>query len=463
MQTWAWRPPASAAASPCRLRSIQSREGFNWRPNVLSLSKARRGRLGDGRLLSRKSAAQGTVTEASKLGPLTLWTLLAISSLNLMSFTAMFPITPILMERYSMKSEIGVGLVASSFALGRFCTTSCWPILSDFIGRRKVLFMALLGGVVGSALQGVAIACCWPFAAFLVVRGVSGMFSGIVPVVKAYIVDAFDADEVPKVLAYREAAGTMAFIIGPALGGALASRTLSAPMFFSACTGALAAVLALKVLPEPTQRRSGKGPKKSTTSKAARSPVLAVTLLFCSFLWACTRTCFHAYFPLLLARRYALALTNMGAVLTGISLTIAAVQIAGFERCRQRHGLQITMVLGALLVLAGLGALFSLPVGTSLAGVFTCGAVYGAGCALVSPALPSLLVQTAPQGRCGALLGIDSAIVNFGRIVAPSVFGLLYRSDQEFTRTVLASKIVAVASTVGFLALFLKRHPAGAN
>ena len=28
------------------------------------------------------------------------------------------------------------------------------------------------------------------------------MFSGIVPVVKAYIVDAFDAEEVPKVLAY---------------------------------------------------------------------------------------------------------------------------------------------------------------------------------------------------------------------------------------------------------------------
>ena len=34
----------------------------------------------------------------------------------------------------------------------------CARILSDFIGRRKVLFMALLGGVVGSALQGVAIA-----------------------------------------------------------------------------------------------------------------------------------------------------------------------------------------------------------------------------------------------------------------------------------------------------------------
>ena len=140
MQAWAWRPLASASPSPGRPRSIQS-ENFNWRPNVLSLSKAKRGRLSDGRLLSRKSAAQGSVTEASKLGAMTLWTLLAISSLNLMSFTAMFPITPMLMKRYSMKSEIGVGLVASSFALGRFCTTSCWPNLvgKDYHGLRALL------------------------------------------------------------------------------------------------------------------------------------------------------------------------------------------------------------------------------------------------------------------------------------------------------------------------------------
>lgn len=37
--------------------------------------------------------------------------------------------TPKLMRRYAVHSELGVGLVASSFALGRFCTTSFWPIL----------------------------------------------------------------------------------------------------------------------------------------------------------------------------------------------------------------------------------------------------------------------------------------------------------------------------------------------
>ena len=60
----------------------------------------------------------------------------------------------------------------------------------------------------------------------------SGMFSGIVPVVKAYIVDAFDAEEVPKVLAYRALAQSAARVahVMNLRGGLLSccSRTLEA-------------------------------------------------------------------------------------------------------------------------------------------------------------------------------------------------------------------------------------------
>ena len=143
-------------------------------------------------------------------------------------------------------------------------------LLSDHLGRRKVLFLALLGGAVGSALQGLAIACRWPFGAFLVLRGAAGMCSGIVPTLKAYIVDAFEPEDVPKapphrgakvpvgqVLAYREAAGTASFVLGPLLGGLLAAHVLSAPLFFSAAASAFAAALCLAVLPEPRKRRRG--------------------------------------------------------------------------------------------------------------------------------------------------------------------------------------------------------------
>lgn len=373
----------------------------------------------------------------------------------------MYPMTPKLMRRYAVHSELGVGLVASSFALGRFCTTSFWPILSDYVGRKKVLFMALLGGAAGSALQGIAIACSWPFGAFLAVRGLAGMFSGIVPTVKAYIVDTFEAEEVPKVLAYREAAGTVAFILGPALGGFLASRILAAPMFFAAITSAWAALLCLKVLPEPrleprAESQSRSGPVGGDAKKRAQKPILAVPLFVFSFTWACTRTCFHSYFPLLLARRYALPLAHLGAVLTGISFLVAIVQVCVFERCRKRYGLERTMVLGAFMAAIGLCSLVSWPVGTSLLEVFASAAIYGAGSALVSPALPALLVRFAPPGRTGAILGIDSAIVNFGRIVAPSIFGLLLFSD--YTRLCLGpARVATMMSMVAFLVVALRK------
>lgn len=392
-----------------------------------------------------------------------LWTLLTVSCLNLLSYTAMYPMTPKLMSRFAVHSDVGVGLVASSFALGRFCTTSLWPILSDYIGRKKVLFMALLGGAAGSALQGIAIACHWPFSAFLAVRGVAGMFSGIVPTVKAYIVDTFEAEEVPKVLAYREAAGTMAFILGPALGGFLAARIFAAPMFFSAFMSTWAAVLCLKVLPDPSGPRpqsvglSSKTSSKTSSAKHAKpKPILAVPLFLFSFIWACTRTCFHSYFPLLLTRRFELPLTRLGAVLTGISFLVAIVQVCAFEFCRKRYGLERTMVLGTFMVISGLGNLVISPPDTTLPWLFASAALYGAGSALVSPALPASLIRYAPEGRTGAFMGIDSVIVNFGRIVAPSVFGLLLFSNYVGI-CMGPVKVVTVASAFAWLFVLVRR------
>ena len=37
------------------------------------------------------------------------------------------PRTPKLMKRYEVQSDLGVGLVASSFALGRFCRSEETP------------------------------------------------------------------------------------------------------------------------------------------------------------------------------------------------------------------------------------------------------------------------------------------------------------------------------------------------
>eukprot|EP00933_Yihiella_yeosuensis_P022098 TRINITY_DN17400_c0_g1_i3.p1 TRINITY_DN17400_c0_g1~~TRINITY_DN17400_c0_g1_i3.p1 ORF type:complete len:226 (-),score=23.97 TRINITY_DN17400_c0_g1_i3:131-808(-) len=186
--------------------------------------------------------------------------------------------------------------------------------------------------------------------------------------------------------------------------------------------------------------------------------VTAAPLLAFSFGWACTRTCFHAYFPLLLARR-SLDVTPMGCILTAVSLLVAVVQVFGFEPCRKSIGLWKTLAVGAVLTWFGLFSLLSFSgAGASVAVVIFWSTFYAAGSALITAALPALLVQAAPAGRCGSVLGIESGIVNFGRIIAPPLFGLLCSKTQVVASPGSACLGVACCSSLVAWAWTRKRR-----
>lgn len=224
----------------------------------------------------------------------------------------------------------------------------------------------------------------------------------------------------------------------------------------------LAALLAAKGLVEvPKEERERKREEAAATRKkegesneggqgsAERSIfLLAIPVLAFSFTWACTRTCFHAYFPLLLAQRYGLPVTHIGWVLTTVSLVIILFQVRAYEPCRKFCGLSKTLGLGGLLVVFGLAALCRLPLGAPIATVLATSSIYGIGSALITAALPALLVSIAPKGRCGTLLGIESAVVNFGRIIAPPIFGVIVAGGTQARHLTSPPVIIGLVAVV---------------
>jgi MFS family permease len=95
-----------------------------------------------------------------------------------------------------------------------------WPQLSDHIGRKPVMAMSLVGSSVGLAAQAFVISTNGSLACFLATRVLTGSFAGSSPVAKAYLADVgFKDGNLPRYLAMRDAASTMAYIIGPVLGG----------------------------------------------------------------------------------------------------------------------------------------------------------------------------------------------------------------------------------------------------
>merc|ERR1712014_344519 len=74
-------------------------------------------------------------------------------------------------------------------------------------------------------------------------------------------------------------------------------------------------------------------------------------------------------------------------------------------------------------------------------------AAFAVGVALLSPALPALLVRAAPPGQFGACLGIESLTVNFARIVAPPIFGF-FRVDRSLRWAAAAMCITTIATSM---------------
>lgn len=90
-------------------------------------------------------------------------------------------------------------------------------------GRKPILVLSLLGVGCGLIAQATCVAKDWSLTTFLMLRVASGAFAGASPVVKAYLADAATPEQLPSFMAWREAACTLAFIVGPTLGGLLFS------------------------------------------------------------------------------------------------------------------------------------------------------------------------------------------------------------------------------------------------
>eukprot|EP00957_Ditylum_brightwellii_P177578 13526096-Ditylum_brightwellii.AAC.1 len=130
------------------------------------------------------------------------------------------PITPALGRHFDLTVGASFGSLTSAYPLGMLFGLALWPQLSDRIGRKPVMAISLFGSGMGLGLQSHAVRSGWSLQSFLLARVLTGCFSGSSPVSKAYLADVgVSTGRLPKYLAWRDAASTLSFIVGPVLGG----------------------------------------------------------------------------------------------------------------------------------------------------------------------------------------------------------------------------------------------------
>jgi MFS family permease len=189
--------------------------------------------------------------------------------------------------------EVQIGAIISSSSLTLFLISPFWGRASDVWGRRKILLIGLFGYSIGTVLfasvfQAALLGYLLPVTALvlLIVTRVANatVMAAVSPSANAYMADITTVENRIKGMGAIGAAGNIGSILGPAIGGLLASISLLTPLYFSVFLTLAAALLTLYALPElPKPTVIKKQPRLKYTDPRIFPLVVAGVLLFMGF------------------------------------------------------------------------------------------------------------------------------------------------------------------------------------
>lgn len=355
-------------------------------------------------------------------------TLLLAIFLNLLGFTMIGPIIPSLRAHFSL-TEAELGMLSGAFPMGMLASLFLWPALSDSLGRKRVFIICLTGVATGLLLQSLCVVAGWKWYVFFLLRFFTGIFSSLSPVAKAYLGDVCEGAELSQWMARREASGNGAFIVGPALGGLLLSKTSAATVIGTASGASfLAAFLVAWIMESKSVLKknintNAAEKEKEKEKKQVKKAVASICVV--SFFYHVGQSTFDAFYSTFLTTRFGYTPKELGAHLTAMACVSLFVSSFVYRPLEKRAGLVSILMIGA-----GCVALFLFQIGGNITRgqAAAWATVYAVGVPLFNPAIPTLMIKASPAQKRGLYMGIDSVVNTVSRSLAPMCLGVVYHT-----------------------------------
>lgn len=185
-----------------------------------------------------------------------LWIVMGLTVLNAVGMTIVFPLFPFLIGQYVPEARVAavMGGLVSVFALCQFFAAPLFGALSDRYGRKPILIVSLLGSAIGYALLGIGGALWILFLG----RIIDGLTAGNQSALFAYIADVTEPAERSRWYGLLGGAIGVGFMIGPAIGGLLGSKSTTLPFFVTAGLTVISILLTAALVHEslPPEKRT---------------------------------------------------------------------------------------------------------------------------------------------------------------------------------------------------------------
>lgn len=378
------------------------------------------------------------------LTPVELAILGAVPFVMVLGNSMLIPVFP-RFEQVLNLSHVQVGLLITAFSLPAGLLIPLAGILSDRIGRKKIITPALILYGLGGLVAGVA-SLLWedPFGLILVGRVIQGIGAGgTYQMAMALTGDIVVGNELTRSLGFLEASNGAGKVVSPILGSLAALLGWYSPFFvYSIFALPVAAAVWWGVEePNPGGKREPLAQYFSTLCRILSRKGLSLAVALLAGLVALfTLFGLLSYLSDILEQRFALRGIAKGLVL---AIPVSAMAITSYLTgvfLEGRHQLlKAALVTGLLLAAA---ALLTVPLyRLSPIFFFAAGVAAGVGIGAILPPLNTLITTAASQDERGIITAVYGTVRFLGVAAGPPAFGAI-----GFHRLALFLGVAAVAA-----------------
>ena len=385
---------------------------------------------------------------------------LATIFIDSIGFGLILPVLPQLLMsvgRIELADAIEIGAwMGLAISLAAFTTAPILGNLSDRVGRRPVLLIAL----AGLALDYLLLAVAHTLPLIFLGRVLSGALGGSYAPAQAAIADLTRPEDRARTFGYVSAAFGVGFVLGPVLGGLLGELGDRAPFYAASALAALNFFYGLFVFPESLARQHRRpfdwrraNPLGALAAARAMPHMLAAALILT--LWQIASLVYPLTWSFYGIAQFGWSSGMIGASLAAVGIVIAVSQMFLTGPAVKRFGERDAATIGLIGAVLGF-VLYAFARETWHAyAIMPVIAIQS----LVQPSLMAMMSRRATVETQGEVQGIAGMCLGLGAVIAPlpltGTMAIFTRADAP---THFPGAAFLIAAAVGLLALLLLRR-----
>lgn len=352
---------------------------------------------------------------------------LALSILMLNMFITMggvgivIPVLPTYLQIFGVGGEV-YGTLIAIFAFAQFLFSPLAGGLSDRYGRK----LFIIGGLIVYGISQIIFGLATDVWVLYLGRFLSGFGAAfIMTTVMAYVADITTIEERGKGMGLIGAAISLGFMIGPGLGGFLATVNIHFPFFLAGGVSLIAALLSFIVLPnvKPHLNEAAKHvPREKLLKQLVRSvktPYFVILIVVFTFNFGISN--FQSTLSMFLTYKFDYTATDIAIVITVGGFAGVVLQMFIIDKLFRRFG-EMKVILVNLLVAAITMVLMIFVSGFFV--ILTIATLFQVAGVFIRPAVNTLISKFAGNEQ-GYAAGMNNAYMSLGNMIGPALAGVL--------------------------------------